>query len=48
MHARYMKAIQKVSDVSGVAVEDLTDALLKEAGKAVMRGLRVEGVADKH
>lgn len=38
---KIQKAIQKVSDVSGVAVEDLTDTLLKEASKAVMRGLRV-------
>ena len=39
---RYMKRIQRVSELSGVPVDKLADALLKEASEAVLRGLKVE------
>ena len=37
---RYMKKIEKVSELSEVPVEELVDALLKEISEAVLRGLK--------
>ena len=39
---RYMKKIEKVSELSDVPVEKLMDALLKEISKAVMKGLKAQ------
>ena len=38
---RYLKKLEIVSKHSGVAVEDLTEALLKTISKATLRGLAV-------
>jgi len=37
-----MKKIQRVSELSGMAVEQLVDGLLKEVSKMVLRGLEVK------
>ena len=39
---RHMKKIQRVSEVSGIPVEKLTEALLKEITGAVLKGLDVK------
>lgn len=39
---RYMKKLEIASQHSDIPIDKLTDALLKEASKAVMRGLEVE------
>lgn len=39
---RYMKKLEKVSELSEVPVEELTDALLKAVSEAVLRGLKAQ------
>lgn len=39
---RHMKKIEKVSELSGIPVEKLTEALLKEITEAVLKGLDVK------
>jgi hypothetical protein len=39
---RHLKQIEKVSKNSGIPVPQLTDALLTEASKAVMRGMKIK------
>lgn len=45
---RHLKQIEKISKLSGVAVDKLTDSLLQEINKAVMRGIKVKhAIEDK-
>lgn len=40
--SRHLKRIETISKISGVPVDKLTDDLLKEISKTVMRGMKID------